>query len=289
MKNLGLLSRLFSRVENMTNKQSRKEDLLYGLVLPSLTGVEIGPLDKPIILRSESKILYADHADTESLRKKYANDTSVNADAIPGIDIILAGNNLAASAGHDSLDYIVASHVIEHTPDFIGFLLDCVHALREGGVLCLAVPDCRYTFDVFRRHTFLEDVEIAHTSVATRPSLDQVIDHAKNIVDLDQGLAWENRPLALQKARLKHLRSNIPRLIEMHQSGQYMDVHCWVFTPGAFLRLTNKVCLKYKIPLGIRRFVSTRYMKNEFLVQLVKLSDDRDIAASWPDNLLQDN
>ena len=49
---------------------SRKEKILFGLNLSNLMGVEIGPLDKPIVLRSESNILYADHADVEALRKK---------------------------------------------------------------------------------------------------------------------------------------------------------------------------------------------------------------------------
>ncbi len=280
--------KLFTKKSKQVKVPGRKDELLYGLNLPALSGVEIGPLDKPIVLRNESSILYADHADTQSLRKKYSADASVNVNAIPEIDIVLSGNNLADCIGRESVDYIIASHVIEHAPDFVGFLLDCYGALRTDGVLCLAVPDCRYTFDVFRRQTFLEDVEVAHESLAKRPSLDQVIDHAKNIVEFDQGLAWTDLPRALQSARLKHPRSNIPRLVEAHQSGEYMDVHCWIFTPWSFLKLTKKVCEQYKLPMGLRRFVPTRYMKNEFLVQLEKLPGFENWRSYWSEDVMRE-
>ena len=261
--------------------------LLLGLNLPNLRGVEIGPLDKPIVSRGESSIFYADHADTDSLWKKYSNDPSVNVDAIPDIDIVLSGKTLADHLGCGSVDYIVASHAIEHAPDFVAFLKDAHDVLKVQGVLCLAVPDHRYTFDVFRRPSFLEDVEAAQESRATRPSLDQVLDHAKNVVDFDLGLAWKDYRRALQSARLKHPRSNIPRLVEKHQSGEYMDVHCWVFTPWSFLGLTKKVCEQYDLPMGLRRFVPTRPMKNEFLVQLEKLPDFQDWDERWPEAALR--
>ena len=47
-------------------------------------------------------------------------------------------------------DWIVASHLVEHTPDLIGFLNDCDSLLKENGVLSLAIPDQRYCFDYFR-------------------------------------------------------------------------------------------------------------------------------------------
>jgi SAM-dependent methyltransferase len=274
--------------ETVVEVTDRKIELLHGLDLANLHGIEIGPLHKPIVSRTASDIKYADHADTQALRDKYAADKAVDAMAIPDIDIVMSGNNLAESAGKESMDYIIASHVIEHNPDFIGFIKDCYATLRIGGVLCLAVPDCRYTFDVFRRQTFLEDIEIAHASLATRPSLDQVVDHVKNIVDLNLRLVWEDRAHALQTARLKHARANIPRLIEMHQTGQYMDVHCWVFTPGSFLRLMKQVCATNEIAFGLRRFVSTRPLKDEFLLQLEKLPVDADRTSGWSEEVLSE-
>lgn len=273
---------------NRMSAPNRKEDLLHGLDLRKLSGVEIGPLNRPIVVVSESSVRYADHADTESLRTKYSADPSVDVNAIPDIDIVLSGNNLAGRVGVESLDYVVASHVVEHAPDFVGFLGDLHATLRVGGVLCLAVPDHRYTFDAFRRPTFFEDVEAAHVARARRPSLDQVIDHVKNIVEFDLRLAWSDYRRALEAARLKHPRSNIPRLIEKHRSGEYMDVHCWIFTPWTFLRLTKEVCERYHLAMGLRRFVPTHRMRLEFFVQLEKLPSFEGWAARWRETALSE-
>lgn len=268
------------------NTLSRKDKILFGLDLPNLIGVEIGPLDKPIVMKSESKILYADHADVESLRKKYSADKSVNVNLIPNIDIVLSGKMLVDYLDQGSVDYIVASHVIEHAPDFVRFLKDAYDVLRVGGVLCLAIPDHRYTFDVFRRPTFFEDVVMAYDSRATRPSLDQILDHAKNVVELDLGLAWKDYHRALQMARLKHPRSNIPRFVEKYKSGEYLDAHCWIFTPWSFLKLTKKVCEQYKLPMSLCKFTPTQPMRNEFFVQLEKLPDFREWDSRWSEIIL---
>ena len=47
-------------------------------------------------------------------------------------------------------DWIIGSHVLEHTTDLLGFLNDCDSLLKKGGVLSLVVPDKRYCFDRFR-------------------------------------------------------------------------------------------------------------------------------------------
>jgi len=47
-------------------------------------------------------------------------------------------------------DYCLASHVIEHIPNPIAFFQSIAHLLKPGGVLSLAVPDKRYTFDFFQ-------------------------------------------------------------------------------------------------------------------------------------------
>ena len=264
----------------------RKESLLFELDLPNLQGVEIGPLDKPIVLRNESNIQYADHTDVKSLRKKYSSDKSVNVDMIPDIDIVLSRKMLVDYLGQGSVDYVVASHVIEHAPDFVRFIEDAYNVLRVGGVLCLAIPDHRYTFDVFRRPTFFEDVAVAYDTRATRPSLDQILDHAKNVVEFDLGLAWQDYRHALQLARLKHPRSNIPHLMEKYKTGEYLDAHCWIFTPWSFLELTKKVCEQYKLPMSLRRFIPTQPMKNEFFVQLEKSSSFQEWESRWSKDVL---
>src|SRR6185503_15949436 len=57
----------------------------------------------------------------------------------------------------ETLDFLLASHVIEHMPDTIGTLWEWARVLRPGGVLFLIVPHKDRTMDVERPCT-----EVAH-------------------------------------------------------------------------------------------------------------------------------
>ena len=71
---------------------------------------------------------------------------------------------------HGTFGAFIASHVIEHTTDFIGFLDAAATLLAPDGVVILAVPDKRYCFDYFRPLTTTGKVLDAHAArvAATR-------------------------------------------------------------------------------------------------------------------------
>jgi SAM-dependent methyltransferase len=55
---------------------------------------------------------------------------------------------------HDhSLDYVVSSHVLEHTPNPVAALFEWARVARHGGMLYMVVPDRRHTFDHTRALT----------------------------------------------------------------------------------------------------------------------------------------
>jgi len=68
-----------------------------------------------------------------------------------GVDFVWDGRPYPEIIGVTKLyGWIIASHVIEHTTDLVGFLHDYDSLLKEEGVLSLAVPDIRHCFDRFR-------------------------------------------------------------------------------------------------------------------------------------------
>ena len=57
-----------------------------------------------------------------------------------------------------SQDFIIANHLLEHVADPIGALEEWYRLLRPDGILFLALPDKRVTFDKDRPRTTLDHV-----------------------------------------------------------------------------------------------------------------------------------
>lgn len=68
-------------------------------------------------------------------------DAVANARAVHGLDIRLGG--VESIDGSSCFDVITASHVIEHVPDPMQFLMHCRRLLRPGGKLVLRTPNAQ--------------------------------------------------------------------------------------------------------------------------------------------------
>jgi SAM-dependent methyltransferase len=186
--------RVFGRREGrpLRPELTRRNKMLAGLDIRRMSGIEIGPLDKPLISKSEGNVLYVDHADAALLRDSYKNDSKVNTDNIVEIDGIWGDNTLSAAIGSDKrFDYVVASHVVEHVPDLISCLEEIHAVLKQDGSLRLTVPDKRYTFDYDRDPSKLCDVLDAYIRKARAPLPRMILDFclAQRCVDVVE--AWK--------------------------------------------------------------------------------------------------
>src|SRR5258708_4979694 len=157
-----------------------------GMDFASKTTLEIGPLYRPFVLKSEGDVMYVDHADTETLRKKYADDPLFDVASIVDVDAVWGEQTLSECLGAGrKVDYIIASHVIEHVPDLITWLRELRSVLGEGGQIRLVIPDKRFTFDYTRRLTVFSDVVDAYLRKARRPLTLYIIDHILNVRRVD--------------------------------------------------------------------------------------------------------
>lgn len=130
----------------------------FGRMLSQITkeqfGLEIGPSLRPCAPKSKGyHVEIVDWVGRQELVARYAA-MGLDTSKIEEVDYIWDGRPYSEVTGRtNSYDYIIASHVIEHVPDFIGFLRDCSKMLKMNGILSLAVPDKRYTLDHFRMVT----------------------------------------------------------------------------------------------------------------------------------------
>jgi SAM-dependent methyltransferase len=115
-------------------------------------GIEIGALHNPLPVQRSARIRYVDRMPVSELRALYPE---LEQEPLVDVDILDDGERLA-TIGDSALDFVVANHFLEHTEDPVGTLMNAFRVLRPGGVLYLAVPDKRHTFDSDRAVTPLE-------------------------------------------------------------------------------------------------------------------------------------
>lgn len=116
------------------------------------TGLEIGALASPYPAPLNCNIIYGDLCTHAELLETYPDEDP--ADMV--IPTVRTAFETLDGINDGSLDFILASHVIEHTRDPIGAIVNAYAKLREGGSLVLVVPDKRRTFDRNRPLTTLE-------------------------------------------------------------------------------------------------------------------------------------
>lgn len=272
--------------------QARRERLLAGLDLARLRGAEIGPLHNPLVAKSDGPVLYVDHCDTETLRAIWAKDPSVDIARLH-VDVpwrrqtfaeALAAS--AAAGGPDAtaplrLDYVVASHVIEHVPDLIGWLQQIAAVLTAGGQLRLAVPDRRFTFDQRRRTSALKDVLAAYVERAQVPSAACILDHTLNMATVDVGAAWRGELELASQPPIYAFDYCLATARDAFENGSYHDFHCWVFTPRSFLALLLTLAERDLQPFACERFDDTPLNDFEFILHLGLCEDRERRADSW--------
>lgn len=251
---------------------TRQNKILSCIDFASQVGLEIGALNKPIVTPDMGNIRYVDHASTEDLKQKYANDPNVDIDAIVQVSYIWGAQTLPELVGDDApFDYVIASHVIEHVPDLIGWLKEIHAVLKPGGVLSLAIPDKRFCFDYCRQLTRTADVVEAYLQHRRRPSPRQIFDHFSSCASYNGQITWTG---TISPDKLVNLGTPDQALgLAKHslETSDYVDAHCWVFTPASFFQL-----LKALIDLSLFDFKLLEFHDTEgceFYVSLQALEN----------------
>lgn len=234
-------------------------------------GIEIGASHKPVAPKRDGfDVQIIDHLNREGLRAKYEGH-GVDLDAIEEVDFVWQGESYAELTGRtDHYDWIIASHLIEHTPDLIGFLNDCAQILNDNGVLSLAIPDKRYCFDHYRPITPLSRIIDAHLRQEKLHSAGAVAEYYLNVVKKNEHIAWgAHTPGSFHFVHtLEEARANMKAVREQ---GAYLDIHAWCFVPSSFRLIMQDLHALGLVPLKEVSFHPT--IGHEFFVTLGKSSD----------------
>lgn len=197
-------------------------------------GLEIGPSHRPIAPKREGyQVQIIDHASQQDLIEKYTPH-KVNVDNIEEVDFVWSGQSYEALTGKSKFyDWIIAAHVIEHTPDFIGFLNECDSILNNDGVLSLAIPDKRYCFDHFRPTTGLAKIIDNHIQSHAIHTPGEAAEFYLNVVSKDKKIAW-NKETSGNYKLLHSPEFARKKMNTVLSESEYIDLHSWCFTPSSF-------------------------------------------------------
>lgn len=254
----------------MKDKALRKRYILQNLPLQQ-PGLEIAPLFRPATDKLRHNVFYTDYTSTSVSREKHAH---YEHDDIVELDFIW---HPAEPLRHcvpegQTFDWAVASHVLEHVPDPIGWILEVMAVLNPGAVFSLVLPNKRYCFDRFRSTTEVADLLDVWLRRQRTPAPRQLYDFLKNctsdgheMYDLLKDLS----PEAYNQTRQPHYSQQQALEFVLHAwtTGTYLDAHCSVFTPQSAYALFNEL-----VALGIVNVdVSRPYeYEDEFYLRLTK-------------------
>jgi SAM-dependent methyltransferase len=216
---------------------TRAKRLLHGATR-SQRILELGPGYNPIAPKSAGWDTHVvDHASREELQRKYA-DAPVDSAAFEEVDTVWTEGLLHAAVPLHllgSFDILVASHGVEHIPDFAGFLVSAERLLRPDGIVSLALPDPRFCFDYYKPHSITGDVLEAFREKRTRHTLRSQWNHKAYATRMDGIEAWGQH--AVTKAGFLGPFDDAAALLHLpadSDSAAYTDCHAWQFTPAGF-------------------------------------------------------
>ena len=238
-----------------------------------MRGLEIGPSYRPIFPKRDGwNVAIVDHLDKNLLIKKYSA-WGVPTESIEEVDYVIGPKSLTEFLPKAQLDYVIASHVIEHIPNPIKFLNDISTILVRKGLLRMAVPDKRFCFDVLKPCSTIGHMIQAFAENRTRHTfaqyLDALIMHTKYEGEIT--FSKINDPNKLEFAH--SLDQSYQKSCEERKNPSPMDVHGWIFTPSSFLAILTILNSLNFIDLTIETIVPDGH--HEFLVELRKDSEKK--------------
>ena len=251
-----------------TQHRERLSRLLAGIDPATMSGLELGPLDRPTLSKARGPLAYIDHASTADLRTKYAGGPvdMVEVARIRTVDYVWPSGPLRPRIPDGrTFDYAVAVHVMEHVADPIGWLGHLAEVIRPGGLIALALPERALCFDHRRDLTRPADLIEAWLARRDRPSPRHVFDHVAFVSPLHLGAA---APALPDRARLEQALVAARAVAER---GVYHDAHCNVFTVASFRQCWAVIDALKLLPLELVAVHEPYPGGDEFIVNLRKV------------------
>ena len=198
--------------------------------------LEIGCFDNPSLEEFRKnktvKISYADWFSKEQLQERASKIKGRNKDAVPEIKYVLAKGYEQIKFNYEA---VVSHHCIEHQPNLVVHFNEIYKIIKNKGTYYASIPNKNECFDHFIPESNLLDVVLAFLEKREKPSLKSVLEHRAFLSH--NWLKDENPYKSLNPNRMDLFK----KTFDEFNNSDYVDVHCWQFTPESFHLIMNQL------------------------------------------------
>ncbi len=209
---LKYLSSLINRYQNQRkNHKIKTANWLKG------KGIEIGAFRTPI----------------EGIRPYYIDKFMEFAGERCQVDVCCEPNSLPFRT--NSLDFVAASHVVEHIANPVAAICEWYRVVRPGGMIYLVIPDRRYTWDRNRDLTLCDHLFLDYSKGITDSDATHIDDFVENVEWSEFSPSTAHEDIPGKKSALKKT------YYDAVNAGQIINIHFHVFEPDNARELFRRI------------------------------------------------
>ena len=231
---------------------ARRDYVLSNLCMEK-RGIEIAPYFNPMTDKSIHDVWYVDCIDNDEIQRKAGENPGGIGKDVPRVDSVwVPGKRLLKCVNNQKFEYAIASHVFEHVPNPIGWLLEILDCLDIGGMLALLIPNREHSMDYYRRVTSFGELVGWHVEKPSIPTPGQIMDFLSDSFE-DTGVVDFNKEmLPFDEAKRHYTDTQAFHYAEWTaKQNHYLDVHCTVWTPSSFAEVFQRVAKLGLLPVEL--------------------------------------
>lgn len=226
----------------LSGPEARRAFVMSGLPTAGC-GLEVAPYFNPMVDRSRYEVFYVDCIDNDEIQRKASENPGCKDSYVPRIDAVwVPGKRLAECVRGRKFAYAVASHVLEHVPNPLGWLHEILECVEVGGRVAIMLPMRTKSMDFYRQNTTFGQVVGWAIEKPSRPTPTQVMDFlSQSFFHQGEPVVDGQMPKFEQVARHYSDGHALGYATFVWKRQHYLDVHCTTWTPDSFSEVFRRL------------------------------------------------